>query len=76
MNNLTNIILTKVTNLAQTSGVIANVADKLLNRILLEEKAAAAHCRIVSCRNCVNGIAICRRCCGSPPKCYNVRLAC
>jgi hypothetical protein len=38
MNNLTNIILTTVTNLAQASGAIANVADKLLNRILLKEK--------------------------------------
>ncbi len=84
MNNLTNTILAKVTDLAQTSGAIANVADKLLNRILLKENAAAQipFCRleivIPICGKCVSGVQNCRLCCsGSPSRCFSsFRRAC
>lgn len=46
----------KVTDLAQTSGVIANFADKLLNRFLPQENAVAASCPIVFCFRCVNRV--------------------
>jgi|GEM_PF-4111321 hypothetical protein len=85
MNNLTNTILTKVTNLTQTSGAIANIADKLLNLILLEENAAAAPLPTICptwpiCGKCIDGYKRCRRCfktiLPSPCRCYNYRRAC
>lgn len=86
MNNLTNTILTKVTDLAQISGAIANVAGKLLNRILPEESAAAAEIPIFCpsqpltiCGRCVNGFKDCKICCRLPLRplqCYNSRRAC
>lgn len=84
MNNLMDTILMKVTDLAQTSGVIANVADKLLNRLLPEESAAAAEIPIFCwkekpltiCGRCVNGFKDCRTCCPFPSRCYNPRIAC
>lgn len=41
MDNLTNAILTKVANFAETPRVIANAADKLLSYVLLKDDAAA-----------------------------------
>lgn len=86
MNNLTNTILMTVTNFVQTSGAIANIADKLLNRILPEENTAAAQipifCRkqkpITFCGQCVNGFKFCLSCCRLLPsrQCYNFRIAC
>ncbi len=76
MNNLTNIILTKVTNLAQTSGVIANAADKLLSHILPKDDVAA-RCWTYLCSFCVRGQRSCRTCCvGSVSGCYTTYKRC
>lgn len=65
MNKLTNTILTKVADLAQTTSVIANAADKLLNHVLLKEDVAAwCFTHRNSCWPCVNGKKSCVRCCG------------
>jgi hypothetical protein len=73
MNNLTNIILTKVANLPDA---IVNVANNLLRYILPKDDVVAQTCRKVcgSCRR-VNDIEFkrtCRICCASFPAvgCY------
>ncbi len=67
MNNLTNKLLTKVFDLAQTSGGISNVADKLIGRFLPSENAVAAICWTTLCGRCVNRVKRCRICCLRPP---------
>jgi hypothetical protein len=72
MNNLTNKLLTKVADLAQTSSVIVHVSDKLLSYLLLQEKASAEKCWTVACSGCLPFIRskICTlTCCdvGIPP---------
>lgn len=88
MNNLTNTILMKVTNLAQTLNVIIKVVDKLLNGFIPHEDATAETCRTILCSGCFgsrpNRVRYCSRfCCptifGRPvPPCYTrpVRIAC
>jgi hypothetical protein len=78
MNNLTNKLLTKVSDLAQTSGGILNVADKLISRFLASENAAAFPCFYL-CQRCVNRVKRCRTCCYIRPfrVCYPYRsVAC
>jgi hypothetical protein len=74
MDNLTNTILTKVTDLVQTSGISANVADRLLRYILLKDNASAAFCKpTINCTACRKGKKMCRCC--IPPRtqaCYLV----
>ncbi|MEA5503936.1 hypothetical protein VB735_12600 [Halotia wernerae UHCC 0503] len=84
--NKKNTILMKVVNLAQISGAIANITDKLLNHILSEENTAAAQIPIFCwkqkpltfCGQCVNGFKLCQNCCRLFPsyQCYNFRRAC
>lgn len=91
MTNLTNKTLSQVFNLAQTSGAIANIADQLLSRILLEENATAAPLPLtcprplivpisITCKKCIGGFKLCQRCCRLSlqprPICYPVRIAC
>jgi hypothetical protein len=89
MNNLTNTILMKVIDLAQTSGAIATIADRLLKLIFLEENATAFPLicpprpfpsrPLIICGKCVNGFKLCRRCCRlslRPPQCHYFRVAC
>ena len=62
MNNVTNKLFTSVANFAETPGVIANTADKLLSRILSEENVAALRC-FNDCTYCLLGWKRCRVCC-------------
>jgi hypothetical protein len=77
MNKLTNKLFTSVGNLAETPGVIANAADKLLRYILPKDDAAAA-CWTYKCDGCGRERPRqrkCRRCCAGYP-CYDVWKNC
>jgi hypothetical protein len=62
MNNLTNKLFTKVVDFAQTPGVIANAADKLLSHILPKDDVAA-YCLTLRCGFCAGGRRPCWTCC-------------
>lgn len=56
MDNLSNTILTKVTDLAQIPSVITKVADKLLNGLVPhEDTSARTICVFYGCSKCFGG---------------------
>jgi hypothetical protein len=67
MNNLANKFFANLVNFAETPGVIANAADKLLSQILPKENAAADVCVTRKCYACRKYSGSwrrpCRRCC-------------
>lgn len=70
MNNLTNTILTTMSNLAQSSNALTKVADQLLDRIVPQKDASAAWCVRLYCGSCSNGRMACGFSCvkGFPPR--------
>lgn len=82
MNAKLNQLVAALSNLTESSGVIATVADKLLNSLLPQETASAAtKCVTLYCGICIPiaRVRLCtRRCCRRGFPCYNttIRVSC
>ncbi|MBD3886238.1 hypothetical protein IFO70_31580 [Phormidium tenue FACHB-886] len=74
MNAKLNQLFATLSNLTESSGAIATVADKLLSRVVPQETASAG-CRTLFCTGCVFRRKVCTNfCCtfGAFPPCRTV----